>query len=90
MLRIEHNGMDINVRFSHRVVETELDGERRCTWAQVIFLKTNSEFNGTATCHPKDNFSKAIGRKLALASAMRDFDRDVRKAVWEVYHEFCK
>ncbi len=90
MLKLEYDGREVNVRFSHRFVDTEFNGKRRCTWAQVIFPNDNMEFDGESTCHPKDNFCKSTGRKLALANAMMDFDRDLRKAVWKVYHKFCK
>ncbi len=90
MLKLEYDDREINVRFSHRAVDTEFEGERRCTWAQVIFVDGNMQFNGKSTCHPRDNFSKSIGRKLALTNAMADFDRDLRKAVWQEYFNHCK
>ncbi len=90
MLRINYDGMNINVKFTYRIIGTELDGTRRCTWVKVIFPEQNAEFNGAATCHPQDNFSKSIGRKLALTNAMLDFDRDLRKIIWQEYHKHCK
>ena len=40
---------------------------------------------GTARCHPNDNFSKEIGRKLALTRALAGFSKAERAAVWAVY-----
>ncbi len=99
MLKLEYDGREVNVRFSHsftglcRVVGAkfpELDYERRCTWVQVIFPNDNTVFNGEAICHPKDNYCKSTGRKLALANAMKDFGRNLRRAVWQEYFEHCK
>ena len=90
MLKLEYGGREINVRFSHKVVDTELNGERRCTWVQVIFPDGSMEFDGESICHPKDNYCKSTGRKLALASAMASFDRDLRKAIWQEYLRHCK
>lgn len=90
MLRLKHNGREINVRFCHRVVDNEFNGKRRCTLAKVIFPDEFIEFNGESTCHPRDNFSKSTGRKIALAYAIVDFDRNLRKAIWQEYHRHCK
>ncbi len=93
LLKINHDGREVNVKFSHKVVETKLNGERRCTMVQVIiwcFPGNSVEFHGVATCHPRDNFSKSIGRKLALADALKDFGRGLRKNIWQEYHRHCK
>lgn len=90
MLKLEHDGRKINVKFSHRIMDTELNGERRCTWVQVIFPDDSMEFDGESICHPKDNYCKSVGRKLALANAMVDFDRNLRRAVWQEYHKHCR
>ncbi len=99
MLKLKHDGREINVRFDHSITRicsvtdtefTELDDERRCTWAQVIFPDEHMIFNGEAICHPKDNYCKSTGRKLALTVAMKSFDRDLRKTIWQEYHKHCK
>ena len=40
---------------------------------------------GFANCHPKDNFQKKIGRKIALTRTIFDFDEKFRKNIWENY-----
>jgi hypothetical protein len=45
---------------------------------------------GTATCSRGDNFDRAIGRKVALAKALKGFDRETRKAFWQAYFEKTK
>lgn len=39
----------------------------------------------TATCCRGDQFVKETGRKIALAKALKDRDREFRKAAWEAY-----
>lgn len=38
-----------------------------------------------ASCHPKDQFCKEIGRKLALTKTIQEFSRDFRTKVWDAY-----
>ncbi len=40
---------------------------------------------GVAACHPKDNFCRETGRKLALTRAIAGFDKAHRAAIWAVY-----
>ena len=44
---------------------------------------------GVACCNPRDQFVKTIGRKIALARAMRaaGMTRDERRAAWAAYFE---
>jgi hypothetical protein len=97
MLRINHDGSEVNVRFDHgsrvgKFISGRLliEEERRYTKARVIFPDNNAEFEGEAVCHPCDNFCKSTGRKLALTKAMKDFDRSLRTAIWAEYHARCK
>ena len=50
-------------------------------------LTNNAKFYGTALCHKKDQFCKAVGRKLSLARALRiaGLSKEQRKQVWEDY-----
>ena len=45
--------------------------------------------HGKADCHPKDQFCKNTGRKLALARALKMLtsDRKLRRIYWEKYFE---
>lgn len=47
-------------------------------------------FVGQAICHPKDQFCKAIGRKIALADAIRGLPKEERKTIWDEYHSRFK
>lgn len=61
------------------------------------FLKEGEGENvvgyGVASCAPGDNFNKVIGRKLALARALKDagLNKAERTAIWEQFkasHKF--
>lgn len=45
---------------------------------------------GQSICHPKDQFCKAIGRKVALADAIRGLSKETRKTIWDEYHSKFK
>lgn len=42
---------------------------------------------GITFCHPRDQFVKAIGRKMAFGEAVKSLtlDRAIRRAFWEVF-----
>ncbi len=104
-LRLKHDGKDIEIRFGYVsgckcsafVVQNFplLDNTffkrhpRRCSIAE---LSINGEpfTRGMAVCHPKDNFSKVRGRKIALAKALEPLDKLIRRAVWDTYKESMK
>ena len=41
---------------------------------------------GGARCSPGDKFCKEVGRKVALARAIRSLPREVRTSIWAAYH----
>lgn len=45
---------------------------------------------GRAACHDLDMPVKAIGRKIALARAIKDLDRATRTQIWKHYHSKFK
>lgn len=57
------------------------------TTRAFIYLNRNvfSAFRGTAECSAKDTPTKEKGRKVALARAIKDFPRDTRKMIWDLY-----
>lgn len=57
-------------------VEVELSPE---------FPEGEATLLGEAICHPKDNFCKEVGRKLALARAIKGLPRASRMLVWDAY-----
>lgn len=40
---------------------------------------------GSASCHPGDQFNKRIGRKLAMARALKPLPRNLRQQIWAEY-----
>ncbi|KKN98892.1 hypothetical protein LCGC14_0141330 [marine sediment metagenome] len=97
MLRVTIGEDEFQVWFSHPVqkpFEIEgltgriVDDDRRCT---IVQIRQNGAFGsqGVAVCNPNDNFRKATGRKIALADAMWDFNKDERIAIWNEYHKHC-
>ena len=42
---------------------------------------------GMASCHPKDQYDKNVGRKIALSRALKMLtdDRVLRKTYWDAY-----
>ena len=92
MLRINHNGIEIQIRFDHKKYDVPYikNKEGRCTFVSIFLSDLDGEIYGVAYCHASDNFCKSTGRKLALADAMTNFDRDLRKTIWQEYHRHCK
>jgi hypothetical protein len=101
MLRIKCANGDIEIRFDHKfcgpheiegLTGISVDEERRCSLATIIVNGDyNRPFRGMAVCHPSDNFSRASGRKRALAHAISNFavSKEVRTAIWEEYKDKC-
>ncbi len=101
MLRVtSSDGKRIEVRFFHQecdpgFIEAKtgivVDENRRCSRAVVSIQNTvgelgnHSETEGISVCHPKDNFSRSIGRKRALREALFSLSKDIRCAVWDQY-----
>jgi hypothetical protein len=47
----------------------------------------SSSFYGAASCSPYDNFSREVGRKIALGRALRatGWPKETRKEAWHLY-----
>ncbi len=45
---------------------------------------------GVAFCNVPDNFSRVVGRKKALTSAIRHLPRDIRTKIWNKYWKHHK
>ena len=94
MLRVtSDDGKKIEVRFFHQecdpgFIESKtgivVDENRRCSMA-VVTTDCKTETMGISVCHPKDNFSRSIGRKRALREALFSLSKDIRCAVWDQY-----
>ena len=62
----------------------------RITICQLITVDGDNEIvfaQGESSCHPKDNFNKETGRKVALQKALAKtpFDKNQRRQVWNNY-----
>lgn len=67
---------------------------RRCSFA-TITTDGGQVYRGMAICHPNDNFCRAIGRKRALADALKytpegPLQKDFRTAIWKAYKQSCR
>lgn len=52
----------------------------------VIFNEAGDAISsGTTNVHPKDNFCKEKGRKIALSRAIKSWDKAYREQVWNEY-----
>ena len=52
----------------------------------IIFNEAGEEVSsGTANVHPKDNFCKEKGRRIALSRAIASWDKYYREQVWNEY-----
>jgi hypothetical protein len=89
MIRFQHEGHEYQIRVEYwrcgipadvRTIEVSIMGTR-------IGLPC---FKGVARCSPKDNFSKCVGRKIALDRALRATNRSFRKAAWQAYKAECR
>lgn len=71
----------IMVKTDERVTESPFKGMTEC----IIEKDKNEVAIGVACCSLSDRYVKSVGRKVALARAIEEFDKDFRKAVWEAY-----
>lgn len=97
MLRMTIGSEEVEIRFDHKLCGPDeiesltgicVDEARRCSFATANL--NGAVVNvGMAICHPTDNFCRAIGRKKALADALRYFGKELRTAVWKEYKVMC-
>ena len=57
---------------------------RRAIVCELV-LSDRKPVIGIARCHPKDEYSETLGRKMALTKAMADMSRETRAIVWKYY-----
>lgn len=71
------------------VFEYERDpaGHPHSTQCSILDNEDNEIGYGAAWCHPKDQFNKDVGRKMALSQALKAaaFDLETRKMFWDSY-----
>lgn len=89
---VEYDGRIYSVKFEHKrgrvlrscticTIEPENRNIRR---SSLCFSKE------IAVCSKGDNFSKKIGRKIALTRALARYPREVRKVFWAEYWKHHK
>jgi len=73
---------EYNVRFKHARGKTTL-----CS-----ITSDKKEWLSVASVHPKDQFDKAKGRKIALARALQiaKLSKEQKKEFWETYRNWGK
>lgn len=67
---------------------------RRVTYCTLSVIVENPDgsinipvtIEGRAICAAGDSFKKETGRKLALARAIEDFEKEWRKKLWNAFH----
>jgi len=83
---------DPNKSLSEYLSKTVLDMfEVRYTNCELFLLDNEAPMalvKGEARCSRQDNFNKAVGRKVALAKALKEINlpKQERKLIWEAYH----
>jgi hypothetical protein len=100
-IKFNHNFNNVEILFSYEDLSREdllfeginIDEEdciRRCTYS-VILIDNKEVASGSSICRPPDNFSRSIGRKIALQNALEGVpDKNFRTIIWKKYRENCK
>lgn len=75
MFATKIDNSEYRVRFFHGLKHTSAE----------LFVDGSPVAVGYADLHPKDNFVKAIGRKIALQRALQEQPKEVRSKLWQKY-----
>lgn len=84
------NGQSYKVYFSYEYADTiDVSSQHYPIITDCVIERESGELVsiGSAFKSPRDNFSKAVGRKLALGRALSVLPREERKEFWEKYFE---
>lgn len=74
------------INFMHTRIE-----DRRATVCQIVSIDSGGNTSvlseAASMCNPRDNFSKDIGRRLALTKALRksNYSKSERSLIWQSY-----
>jgi hypothetical protein len=84
------NGRDFAIKFFHNI-----DSKRPSTKCEIVSVPAGTPFtadngrvvlSGSTKVHENDTYSRAKGRKLALARALQGLDdREMRLVFWQAY-----
>ena len=82
------NGGRVKLQFKHEVGGKFLRGTRivkASTLVEVLDEHGKEISSAEAFCSLGDNFSKAVGRKIALGRALSGWPRERRTEIWNAY-----
>ena len=79
-MKINIDGRDYSFKFQHNTT-----GRERGTVCRVFNEAGDQVIYGVSNVHPKDNFCKEKGRKIALSRAIKSWDKVYREQVWSEY-----
>ena len=79
-MKINIDGRDYSFKFMHNTI-----GKERGTVCRVFNEAGDQVTYGVSNVHPKDNFCKEKGRKIALSRAITSWDKSYREQVWNEY-----
>jgi len=83
----------VNIPSGEYSIKFEYNMKKRTTVASVARLDNGDviEVSRAKTrCSRCDFFNKRVGRKLALAQAIKSFDRAERTEIWTQFFSQCK
>ena len=87
-MRINIDGKDYSFKFMHHTGDAKKNPDNQIERGTVcrIFNEAGEQVTyGVANVHPSDNYCKEKGRKISLARAISDWDKDYRTQVWDEY-----
>ena len=90
-MKINIDGRDYSFKFQHNTgnskgkLEKEDSQVERGTVCRVFNEAGDQVTYGVSNVHPKDNFCKEKGRKIALSRAIASWDKNYREQVWNEY-----
>ena len=79
---------DIKVDFWHHPYAMGMRSDhtvKGVTTCVITQAKIGKIYLGYSYCSESDQFDRSKGRKIALARALSDFDKETRKVIWEAY-----
>lgn len=87
-MRFSYQGVEFAISFTYTwetIPNTKLEGMVTRCWVAKVGVDRTAVLNGTAWCHPSDQFSRATGCKMALTRALAGSFRPFRTAAWKAY-----
>lgn len=91
-MRVVIGNTTYSVRFTHQNEQSDTDIKPRFTECKITVDGEQFSGVGYAKVHPKDNFCKEKGRKMALSRALDDsgFKKEDKVIFWNEYRKWGK